>query len=168
MQGATGIRPRRLGVSSREAGFEVWDPDTEILPGADWTADLKVALDSAGPLIVFISPEGMASRSVSYEIEYALGARHLRGRLIPVVIRPTKDSPWILDSIGSVKYQSPVAVAGCRPVPAAAARQSRGTRRRLEICRTKCGHRSSKRTSCSSGRAKHDQPRSVDCATAGS
>jgi hypothetical protein len=73
---------QKIGRQLREAGFEVWDPDTEILPGADWTVDLKVALDSAGALIVFISPEGLASRSVSYEIEYALGARHLRGRLI--------------------------------------------------------------------------------------
>jgi hypothetical protein len=94
---------QKIGHRLREAGFEVWDPDKEILPGADWAADLKVALDSAGALIVFISPEGMASRSVSYEIGYALGARHLRSRLIPVLIRPTKDMPWILDSIGSVK-----------------------------------------------------------------
>lgn len=49
----------------------------------------------------------MASHSVSREIEYALGAKHLRGRLIPVTIRPTKDAPWILDSLQSVQYQSP-------------------------------------------------------------
>jgi hypothetical protein len=90
-----------------EAGWEVWDPDQDILPGANWTVELKAALDSASALVVFISPEAMASRSVSHEIEYALGAKHLRGRLIPVTIRPTKDAPWILDSLQSVQYQSP-------------------------------------------------------------
>jgi hypothetical protein len=57
--------------------------------------------------VVFISPDAMASRSVSHEIEYALGAKHLRGRLIPVTIRPTKDAPWILGSLQSVRYKSP-------------------------------------------------------------
>jgi len=98
---------QKIGRQLRNAGFEVWDPDQEILPGSDWTSDLKIALDSAGALVVFISPEGMASRSVSYEIEYALGAKHLRHRLIPVVMRPTKDVPWILGSLDSVRYQGP-------------------------------------------------------------
>jgi hypothetical protein len=90
-----------------EAGLKVWDPDQNILPGSNWPAELQAALDSASALVVFISPDAMASRSVSHEIEYALGAKHLRGRLIPVTIRPTKDAPWILDSLQSVQYQSP-------------------------------------------------------------
>lgn len=98
---------QKIGHELSEAGLEVWDPDKNILPGSNWTAELKAALDSAGALVVFISPEAMASRSVSYEIEYALGAKHLRGRLIPVTIRPTKDAPWILDSLQSVRYQGP-------------------------------------------------------------
>ncbi|HEX4772976.1 MAG TPA: toll/interleukin-1 receptor domain-containing protein [Bryobacteraceae bacterium] len=98
---------KKVGRQLQQAGFEVWDPDEEILPGADWTAELKAALDSAAAIVVFISPEAMDSRSVSYEIEYALGARHLRGRLIPVLIRPTKRAPWILDSLESVPYESP-------------------------------------------------------------
>jgi TIR domain len=98
---------QKIGHQLRQAGFEVWDPDREILPGSDWAADLKIALDSAAAVVVFISPEGMASRSVSYEIEYALGAKHLRRRLIPVVMRPTKRVPWILDSLESVQYQGP-------------------------------------------------------------
>jgi hypothetical protein len=99
---------QKIGRELSEAGLEVWDPDQNILPGANWTAELQAALDSAGALVVFISPEAMASRSVSREIEYALGAKHLRGRLIPVTIRPTKDAPWILESLQSLQYQSPV------------------------------------------------------------
>jgi hypothetical protein len=98
---------QKIGHKLSEAGLEVWDSDQNILPGSNWTAELKAALDSASALVVFISPEAMASRSVSHEIEYALGAKHLRGRLIPVTIRPTKDAPWILGSLRSLQYQSP-------------------------------------------------------------
>jgi hypothetical protein len=98
---------QKIGRELSEAGLEVWDPDQKILPGSDWTSELKAALDSASAVVVFLSPDAMASRSVSYEIEYALGAKHLRGRLIPVTMRPTKDAPWILASLQSVQYQSP-------------------------------------------------------------
>ena len=98
---------KKVGRQLQQAGFEIWDPDEEILPGADWSIELKAALDSASALVVFISPEAMESRSVSYEIDYALGAKHLRGRLIPVTIRPTKNAPWILKSLDSVRYESP-------------------------------------------------------------
>jgi hypothetical protein len=98
---------QRTADHLRKAGFQVWDPDQEILPGADWTAELKSALESAQAMLVFISPAGMESRSVSHEIEYALGAKHLSGRLIPVVVRPTKDAPWIFKLLRSVRYQGP-------------------------------------------------------------
>ncbi len=98
---------RKIAEHLREAGVQVWDPEYEILPGSDWSSLLKRALNSAEALVVLISPEAMDSRSVSQEIEYALTAKHLRGRLIPVVIRPTKDAPWILKTLPSVRYQSP-------------------------------------------------------------
>jgi TIR domain len=98
---------QKIGDNLSEAGLEVWDPDRNILPGANWTDEFKAALDFAGALVMFISPDAMASRSASHEIEYALGAKHLRGRFIPVTIRPTKDAPWILDSLQSVRYQNP-------------------------------------------------------------
>ena len=91
----------------RKAGVQVWDPEYEILPGSDFNSLLKRALNSAEALVVLISPEAMDSRSVSQEIGFALGAEHLRGRLIPVVIRPTKAAPWILKSLPSVRYKSP-------------------------------------------------------------
>jgi hypothetical protein len=91
----------------RDAGLQVWDPEREILPGADWTLSLGKALDSASAVVVFISPEAIESRSVTREIEYALGAKHLRGRLIPVVVRPARHAPWILQSLQSLRYEDP-------------------------------------------------------------
>lgn len=96
---------RKLAYHLREAGLEVWDPEQELLPGSDFTSDLKEALDTAEAVVVLISPEAMESRSVSHEIEYALGAKHLRGRLISVVVRPTKEIPWILNTLHMIRYE---------------------------------------------------------------
>jgi hypothetical protein len=98
---------RKIADHLREAGYRVWDPEQEILPGSDWASQLTKALNSAEAVVVFISPDAMSSRQVSHEIEYALGARHLRGRLIPVVLRDTKDAPWILQSLEPLRYENP-------------------------------------------------------------
>ncbi|MEX5215806.1 MAG: toll/interleukin-1 receptor domain-containing protein [Nitrospiraceae bacterium] len=98
-------RAKKLADRLREAGLEVWDPEQELLPGSDFASHLKGALDRAEAVVVLISPDAMESRSVSHEIEYALGAKHLRGRLIPVVVRPTKQAPWILNTLQTVRYQ---------------------------------------------------------------
>ena len=96
-----------VGRELSKAGFRVWDQALEILPGADWAAEISSALRSAEAMLVFISPDFMASDYVSRDIQYALGAKHLRDRLIPIVIRPTKDMPWILNSLTPLKYEDP-------------------------------------------------------------
>ena len=52
---------QRTADQLRKAGFQVWDPELDILPGADWTVELKSALDSAQAMVVFISPAAMDS-----------------------------------------------------------------------------------------------------------
>ena len=47
-------------------------------------------------MIVLLSPEGVQSEWMRREIEYALGSRKYEGRLIPVMVRPTSDIPWVL------------------------------------------------------------------------
>lgn len=98
---------QKLAERLREAGLEVWDPERELLPGADFALTLKKALDTVEAVVVLVSPDAMESRSVSHEIEYALGAKHLRGRLIPVVLRPTKQVPWILNTLQMLRYEAP-------------------------------------------------------------
>ncbi|MEZ5355517.1 MAG: toll/interleukin-1 receptor domain-containing protein [Bryobacteraceae bacterium] len=97
---------RELAEYLQREGFRVWDPDFELLPGSEWTSTLRSALDSADALVVLLSPAAMESRSVVHEIEYALGAKHLRGRLIPVLLRPTRQVPWILNELQMIHHQS--------------------------------------------------------------
>lgn len=47
-------------------------------------------------MVVLISPKSVKSEQVEHEIQFALTRPQYKGRLIPVVVRPTKDIPWIL------------------------------------------------------------------------
>jgi hypothetical protein len=84
-------------------GHKVWDPERELLPGDEWTGSLKKALADSEAMVVLLSPDTANSRWVSYELEYALSAKHLSGRLIPVLTRPTKNLPWILGEMQMIR-----------------------------------------------------------------
>lgn len=97
------------GVASalREAGFEVWDPETEILPGDNWAEKIGQALEESEAMVVLLTPEALESESVRRDIDYALGNVRFRERLIPVLTRPFNELserklPWILKRLKSV------------------------------------------------------------------
>jgi hypothetical protein len=87
-------------------GFEVWDPDTNLSPGDNWALEIGKALEDAEVMVVLLSPAALASDQVKREIEYALGEIRLKGRLVPVVIRPVKEIPWILETLKVVRIDS--------------------------------------------------------------
>lgn len=78
------------------AGLSPWDPSEEIQPGDNWALKLGHALENADALVVLLSPDAVASKYVQREIEYALTSLRYKDRVIPVVVRPTRDVPWIL------------------------------------------------------------------------
>ena len=77
-------------------GFEIWDSAQELLPGDNWALKVGKALEESDAMIVLLSPEGVKSQWVRREIEYAVGSRKYEGRLIPVMVRPTSNIPWVL------------------------------------------------------------------------
>lgn len=68
----------------RRAGFRVWDPE-ELLPGANWAAAVAHALKRADAMVVILSQDALDSRHVLSEIQYALGEKRFRGRLVGVL-----------------------------------------------------------------------------------
>ncbi|UVT14677.1 MAG: toll/interleukin-1 receptor domain-containing protein [Nitrospira sp.] len=99
----------RLAKQLEHKGYEVWDPERELLPGGEWTASLKRALADSDAMVLLLSPDSAESRWVTYELEYALSAKHLSGRLIPVLARPTKNLPWILRELQMIRGSDDVA-----------------------------------------------------------
>lgn len=79
-----------------EAGFSVSDPAGEICAGENLHLELGKALQRADAMVVLLSPDSAASTSVRAEIDYALSSPQFRDRLIPVLVKPTGDIPWIL------------------------------------------------------------------------
>jgi hypothetical protein len=84
----------RAGLA--QAGLEVSDPAGEMCAGENLHLEIGKALKRADAMVVVLSPDSAASRSVRAEIEYALSSAQFRDRLIPLLVRPTEDLPWIL------------------------------------------------------------------------
>jgi len=84
-------------------GHQVWDPERDLVSGSDWASTLMKHMKSAEAMVVLLSPEAVDSRWVSQEIEFALGAKRLQNRLIPVLVRPTRNIPWILRELQLIR-----------------------------------------------------------------
>jgi len=102
---------KELASRLEEAGHSVWLPDDELFPGENWALEIGKALNESEAMVVLLSPQAMKSDWVRKEIEFALGARQYRGRLIPVMVKPTSDIPWILKKLPIVRLGKHIAAA---------------------------------------------------------
>jgi len=84
-----------LGQALRDAGQRVWEPQG-VQPGENWGLKSGEALAGADVVIVLLSPDSVATEWVRREIEFAISSPRFKGRLIPILLRPTRDVPWIL------------------------------------------------------------------------
>jgi len=94
---------RKLAARLQEAGHRVWFAEDKLFPGDNWALQTGKALEESEAMVVLISPQAMKSSWVLREIEFALGMPQYRGRLIPVIIKPTAEMPWILKKFPMVR-----------------------------------------------------------------
>jgi hypothetical protein len=78
-----------------EAGFEVWDPAIQVLPGDNPGRLLTKALENSEALVVLVSPESVELPSVRQVVSYALSRAQYKDRVISVLVRPTPTMPWM-------------------------------------------------------------------------
>ena len=91
----------RVCKALADSGLEVSDPDREHLPGDNWAGEVARALEESEAMVVLLTPAAASSPDVKRNIEYALGAKNYRNRLIPVVVGgfknfPAAEVPWIV------------------------------------------------------------------------
>lgn len=98
-----GAWAREISQHLEAAGFRVFDPMGELLPGDNWSLEIGKALDASHAMVVLISPAAVRSQWVQREIQYALGSEKYQDRLIPVEVEPTSDFPWILRHVQWIK-----------------------------------------------------------------
>lgn len=103
---------RKLSERLGAAGFQVFDPVDELLPGDNWSLEIGRALDASDAMVVLISPASVRSPWVQREIQYALGSERFQDRLIPVEVEPTDDFPWVLNHLPWIKLEGNLAEAG--------------------------------------------------------
>lgn len=87
---------KELASRLAKAGLGTWDPAEALFPGDNWALRIGKALAESDAMVVLISPQSVKSEWVQHELQYALSAPRYKGRVIPVVVKPTKDIPWIL------------------------------------------------------------------------
>ncbi len=88
-----------LRESKETSGIEVWNRELELQPGENWALKLGKALESSEAMVVLLSPQSVKSPFVRQDIDFALTHPKFRGRLISMMVKPTKDIPWILRTL---------------------------------------------------------------------
>ena len=94
---------QRLASRLKSKGLQVWDPARELLPGDNWSVKQGEALEKSDAMIVLLSPDSVDSPWLLHELQFALGSKNFRRRLIPVIVRQTKKIPWILEEFPIVR-----------------------------------------------------------------
>lgn len=93
-------------------GFDVWNAETEVLPGDNFAEKISDALKDSDAMVVLLSPASLESNYVQWEIEYALGNKAYKQRVIPVLVGSeeniSSDSiPWILRKLQMIRLTEP-------------------------------------------------------------
>jgi hypothetical protein len=87
---------KKLGSHLSRRGCRVWLSSEQLFPGDNWLLKTGEALQQSKAMVVLLSPDSIKSEWMRREIEYAIGDRNYKGRVFPVVVRPTDEVPWIL------------------------------------------------------------------------
>jgi hypothetical protein len=93
----------RLRPALAKYEVDVWDPASQIAPGENWGLKYGKALENSDAVVVLLSPDSVKSDWVRHEIQYALSSPQFRDRLVPVVVRPTNEIPWILRKMNVIR-----------------------------------------------------------------
>lgn len=88
-----------IAESLRHAGHDVY-------PSRNWPKDLGAALRRAEGFVVLLSPASVGSPYVNEEIKLALVAEHLAGQVVPLVLTPSTQVPWILTTMQPIAVKS--------------------------------------------------------------
>jgi len=97
---------RNLAGALQSQGFHAWH-ESQMLPGDNWAAAIDSHLQASDAMVVLLSPAWASTQKCRAELQYALGEARFAGRLIPVLLKETKDYPWILEQFPMIRYQDP-------------------------------------------------------------
>src|SRR5437660_5773375 len=94
---------KELSARLSAAGVNVWLTEERVLPGENLPLEVGKALQRSDAMVVLLSPDAVDSRDVRSEIAYALSSPKFEGRVIPVIVKPTKAIPWFLQTLPMIR-----------------------------------------------------------------
>jgi hypothetical protein len=91
---------KKVATGLQVAGFEVWYDDLYVFPGDNWGTAVGDALNKSHAMVALLTRDGLRSKKVSSETQFALGNKGYLGRLVPVIIGTDDEIsreqvPWI-------------------------------------------------------------------------
>ncbi|MGH9875205.1 MAG: toll/interleukin-1 receptor domain-containing protein, partial [Pyrinomonadaceae bacterium] len=100
----------KVVASLEEAGLDAWYSKREIMPGDNPADKISEGLRESDAMVVLLTPSALDSNSVNWEIDYALGQKPFKRRLIPVIVGDSADFPsdripWIFNHLQSIRLQ---------------------------------------------------------------
>ena len=103
---------QKLATALKEAGLKVF-VDSGISVGENWRERVSEALAEADAMVMLITQNWLASRNMSYDLEYALGHEAFKGRVFSVIadarVQETRsDIPWILNRFRFLNFRVPI------------------------------------------------------------
>ncbi|HWS86896.1 MAG TPA: toll/interleukin-1 receptor domain-containing protein [Pyrinomonadaceae bacterium] len=87
-------------------GVQVWYSRTSIKAARQWYEEIGAALNKCNWFLVVLTPDALKSDWVSDEVVYATVTRRYKGRIIPLVYKPSKYKKkfWTLANIEAVDF----------------------------------------------------------------
>jgi len=104
----------KLARDLRAANVDVWVDQLNIAAGQPWDHVVEAALRSSAQLVVILSPDAVASRSVMDEVSFALGEDRL---VLPAIYRAC-EIPFRLRRLQHVSFEADYASGLARLVAA--------------------------------------------------
>ena len=107
-----GFLAKQITSALLENGLEVWNAETEILPGDNFAEKISDALKNSDAMVILVSPDSLLSQNVQWEIGYALGDQSYANRVIPVLVGSEENFsadgiPWILRRLKTIRVPKP-------------------------------------------------------------
>lgn len=93
---------RKVTNGLKQEGLRVWYEGDEILAGQNWADKIAKALRESDAMVILLTQDALHSNRVRRDIEFALGTKKYKERLIPVMVGTsasdfgTSNFPWVL------------------------------------------------------------------------
>lgn len=102
-----GALAEKLGESLNAAGLDVLCDRIDFHAGKTLNDALRQGLSESDAMVVLLTPSALDSEFIHRDIEYALGEKRFKGRLIPVIVGdsesfPSERIPWILKRLKTI------------------------------------------------------------------